>query len=128
MLIEGNNVMKEVKLNRIKLLDIVQENKLKHIEQYIEAVEDYKIAVLKIAKLNFKFAKTGDLSEISKIKSIPKAPESYESSYDKAIRMLELSVEDEILIDSTTFNQLVLDEWSWKQSFSLSGSLYKSLL
>ncbi len=128
MRLEGNNVMKEVKLYVSDLLAIVKENKLKHVEQYLEAVEDYKVAVLKITKQNLKFAKTGNLEDISKIKSIPTRPESYESHYEKAIRMLVLSVDNEVTIDSATFNQLVLDEWSWKQSFSLSGSLYKSLL
>jgi len=40
--------------------------------------------------------------------------------------MLELSVEDVIEIDDTTFNQLVLDDWNWKDNFISSNSLYKN--
>lgn len=128
MLIEGNNVMKEVKLNRVTLLDIVYANKITHVQEYIEAVDDYKLVVLKISIGNLKLAKTSNLAEIAKIKSIPAKPESHESAYDKAICMLELSVDDELMIDGATFNQLVLDEWTWKQSFTSFNSIYKTLL
>jgi hypothetical protein len=54
-------------------------------------------------------------------------PTSYADSYTRAIRMLELSVEEVIEIDATTFNQLVLDEWQWKQQFTTMSSTYKSI-
>ena len=41
--------------------------------------------------------------------------------------MLELSVEDTIELEDDIFNQLVLDEWTWKHQFVASASLYKSL-
>jgi hypothetical protein len=41
--------------------------------------------------------------------------------------MLELSVEDTIELEEDVFNQLVLDEWTWKNAFVASNSLYKTL-
>jgi hypothetical protein len=41
--------------------------------------------------------------------------------------MLELSVEKEIEVEEDVFNQLVLDEWHWKNQFIASASLYKTL-
>lgn len=118
--------MKEVKLNKNELLKIVRENREKHITEFDEAVKDYKILVLKISTDNLKFAKTGELEKFKKIKALPAAPVSYQNSYDRAIRMLELSIDDEIVLDDTIFNQLVLDDWAWKQSFTASSMLYKN--
>lgn len=123
-----NNIMKTVQIAVEKLLPIVRENKEKHITEYTEAVEDYKAAALILTSNNLKLAKSGELDKIAKIKTLPNAPTSYEQSYTRAIRMLELSNQTIIELEDTVFNQLVLDEWSWKQNFQLSGSLYKSLV
>ena len=82
--------------------------------------------VLAVTKENLKLAKTGNLSKFKHIKVLPAAPHSYENSYDKSIRMLELSIDEVIEIDARTFNELVLDDWTWKQTFSTTNSSYKS--
>lgn len=119
--------MNSIKMNRKELLDIVKENQKKHISEYEESVNDYKAGVIKLAKANLKLANSGNLEEIRRIKAVPSAPVSYENNYTRAIRMLELSVEDVIEVEEDVFNQLVLDEWVWKNSFSLAASTYKSL-
>jgi len=121
------NVMRSVKLNKKELLKIVTENKSKHVAEYKESVEDYKAAAIKLAAEHVDLAKTGELGKIAKIKAMPSAPVSYEKEYDRAIRMLELSVEKEIEVEEDIFNQLVLDEWSWKHQFVASASLYKTM-
>ena len=117
--------MNSIKMNRVELLEIVRANKEKHIAEFIESVEDYKKLVLQIAQANVKVAKTGDLEAFKKLKGLPAAPVSYEDSYKRAIRMLELSVEDVIEVEEDVFNQLVLDEWSWKRTFTASTMAYK---
>lgn len=119
--------MNSVKMNRKELLKIVKENQKKHVAEYEESVADYKVGVVKVVKANLKLANTGELSEIGKIKSVPSAPRSYENEYARAIRMLELSVEDTIDVEEHIFNQLVLDEWGWKQQFTAMSATYKSL-
>ena len=47
--------------------------------------------------------------------------ESHIAEYNEA-------VEDVIEVEDDVFNQLVLDEWQWKTSFSISASSYKSFL
>lgn len=119
--------MNSVKMNRKELLKIVKDNQKKHVVQYEESVIDYKAAVIKLAKANLKLANTGDLAEIRKMKNRIDAPQSYEDNYTRAIRMLELSVEDVIEIEEHIFNQLVLDEWGWKQQFTAMSAMYKSV-
>lgn len=119
--------MRSVKIDKKKLLAIVRENKEKHINDYNESVEDFKALAVKITNANLELVNTGDLAKISRVKSIPQAPVSHEKEYERAIRMLELSVEKEIEVAEDIFNQLVLDEWAWKNQFIASASLYKSM-
>lgn len=121
------NVMRSVKVEKNELLGIVRDNKKKHVKEFDESVKDYKKAALKVAKEHVELAKSGDLEQIAKIKAMPQRPTSYEKDYDRAIRMLELSVEDTIELEEDIFNQLVLDEWHWKHAFVASNSLYKTL-
>jgi hypothetical protein len=121
------NVMNSVKVDRKKLLKIVTDNKEKHITDFNESVEDYKTAAIKLAEANLELAKSGDLEKIAKMRAVPQKPVSYEQNYTRAIRMLELSVDKEIDVEEDVFNQLVLDEWAWKNAFVASASLYKSI-
>lgn len=119
--------MNAVKINRLELLTIVRENATKHVADYEEAVEDYKKAALKIATDNLALVQTGDVAQIAKFKNLPSYPVNYATSYTRAIRMLELSVDEVIEVEEDVFNQLVLDEWSWKHQFAASSALYKSI-
>jgi hypothetical protein len=121
------NVMQSVKMNRQELLEIVKKNATKHVQDYDEAVEDYKLAVVKLAKSNLKLANSGELDQIRKIKNLPQPPANYAENYTRAIRMLELSVDAVIEVEEHIFNQLVLDEWGWKQAFVAQSALYKSI-
>jgi len=122
-----NNIMKSVKIDRNELLKIVRENKEKHVLEFNEAVEDYKKAAVIVAKHNLKLVNTGELDKIAQVKAFPTKPISYEQSYTRAIRMLELSIEDVIELEDSIFNQLVLDEWNWKSGFTSASLMYKSL-
>jgi len=118
--------MNAIKMNRQELLAIVRENKIKHVAEFEESVTDYKALVLQIAQANAKLAKTGNLDEFKKMKAMPQSPQSYETSYARAIRMLELSVEEIIEVEEDVFNQLVLDEWDWKRGFVAASAMYKT--
>jgi len=120
--------MRNVNINKQELLDILRSNKEKHVSDYKEGVQDYFSAVLKLVERNLELARSGDLSTVAKISPMPPAPTSYESAYNRASRMLELSVDDVIELDEQTFNQLVLDEWAWKSMFAGTTQSYKGLL
>lgn len=125
--------MRSVKIDKAELLEIVRANATKHEADYTEAVAGWKVALVEVTKQNLKLAKlieegksaATDLSAV-KFRAIPTAPSNYSSAYARAIRMLELSVEDVIDLEQEIFNQLVLDEWSWKHSFDAVTSMYKT--
>jgi hypothetical protein len=125
---QRRNVMKSVRLNKKELLQIVVENRSKHIVAYEESVVDYRSAALKIAKENLELVSTGELDKIARVRMVPTAPISHEKEYNRAIRMLELSIENEIEVEQDVFNQLVLDEWHWKHTFVTTSQMYKTLV
>lgn len=118
--------MNAINMKRDELLAIVRKNAEKHIAEYLESVDDYKKLALQIAQANLKLAKSNELTEIAKIKALPSPPVSYESEYKRAIRMLELSVDEVIEVEQDIFNQLVLDEWHWKRTWTMSNAVYKT--
>lgn len=118
--------MNAIKMERAALLKIVQENKAKHVADFLEAQNDYKALILQLAQANLKIAKSADLEEFKKIKNPPSAPVSHEKEYARAERMLELSVDEFIEVEEDVFNQLVLDEWAWKHNFLMSNTMYKA--
>lgn len=119
--------MKKVNINKSELLSIVETNRKKHINEYNENIEEYKSAASRLANEHVSLALSGDLAKIAKIKAMPAPPVSHEKDYDKAIQMLELSVDFNIELDKEDFERLVLDEWTWKTSFIASGALYKAI-
>lgn len=109
--------MEKIRVNKQELLTIIKENRKKHKKEYIEAIQAYRV-------------KAGDIftKELAKIVSGENfntrfeliKPESHIKEYDLAIKMLEMSVDDNVEIERHEFNQLVNDEWDWKYSFSTS--------
>lgn len=126
--------MNSIKMNRLELLEIVRKNKTIHEQQFEEAKNDYVVAMNKIAEENVKIARFNAKSIAkyvnAKLKSMVSwiaPPTSYSAEYGRAIRMLELSVEDVIEVEEDIFNQLVLDEWGWKKQFIATSTMYKTM-
>lgn len=126
--------MNSINMNRESLLAIVKTNKEKHVAEFQEALVDYAAAMNKIALDNNKIAREnaklvaeGKFKEIKSWKQFIPSPTSYEKEYTRAIAMLSNSVDEVIEVEQDVFNQLVLDEWNWKHSFSVSNTLYKTL-
>lgn len=126
--------MKTVKVGRDELLTTVRLNFEKHKADYNEAVDDYKVLVVKLAKDNAKIAKVNvkmanafRIKDIKHFSNVPSAPVHYSKEYERAIKMLEMSVESEIDLEEEIFNQLVMDEWSWKHHFVGANMSTKAL-
>ena len=50
-------------------------------------------------------------------------PEDHSRDYERAIRMVELSVYERFSLTEHQFNQYVLNDWEWKNSFLNSTSM-----
>jgi hypothetical protein len=54
-------------------------------------------------------------------------PQDHTKVYDVAIRMLEMSTQDEVKLSADEFNQLILDEWDWSDTFFGTNARYSEL-
>lgn len=109
-----------VNVNRIELLEYLRKNREKHILEYQQAVDCYQDAMVNALKKKLKEVRSGKATELSL--SLPR-PQSYESNYNNVIEMLELSVDENINLDSGAFKAYIKDEWNWSNSFkTLVGS------
>lgn len=115
--------MKNLKFNKAELLETIKKNRETHRAIFEEAYEGFykalvkqldrmKEAALAKKKVNMYIGLT--------------EPVDQTEAYDKVIRMLELSTDEEINLDEREFGQYVLDEWNWKGQFIAANAVYSN--
>lgn len=125
--------MDKLKFKRSKLLESVRDNRDKHQREYKEAVDGYRDEVIEQLKKKINLYQT----ELARWKSAEtvieidpyvslglRKPEQYLKDYDRVIKMLDMSHEDEIELNHQEFAQYVMDDWAWKEQFSTTTALY----
>lgn len=122
---------REVKVKRTELLEVLRGNRTQHLADYKAACEGYReLAMARIEQIFCDLkAKVNGLREGQTIAVVGltfglDAPISHEKAYDQIIRMMEMSVDDEILLTSGQFACFVMDDWDWKEEWTASNSTY----
>lgn len=116
--------IKDLEYPRKKLIEILKKNREAHKAEFKKAMEEYKIAIVKAAEELLENIKNGDDS--TKRLDVVK-PVDHSNHYDRAIAMFELATADNIELKQEVFEQLVLDQWDWKDQLaqaSMSNSKY----
>ncbi len=117
-------MLDNVKVDRDKLLQTLQENKAKHVAEYDEAVEEYRKQAEKALRKRAIEIRDGETLR-KEIDDLP-APLSFAKDYDRAIAMVEWSTEGVLELDEQAFRAWVLDEWNWRGQFAGTTSLYNN--
>ena len=113
--------MQQVKINRQKLLEIMEANRDTHVTEFNEAMIKYREAAIEEMVANLEAAHLGE--EIEHYIAVEK-PISYESNYNTVINMLKLSEDETVTLSTHEFRQYVEDEWGWKTDFNNAVSSY----
>ena len=116
--------MKNVMVEKGKLLEALKRNREKHAVEYQDALEGWaETARIQLAD------EIDDLKtcpeEASLYFNLPK-PESYVADYDRAIAMVEMDVRETLEMSESDFSKFVLDQWGWKESFDNITKVYNS--
>jgi len=139
-----------VEVNRIKLIATLEANRVKHIQDFNEAMTGYKAALLgKIdeafsdakKQLEVKYQKTKErvtefndadiakqrdsFSILDGIAVEMRVPRSYVKEYDAAIDIAKWDVNDTLELTHAEFTCFVRDEWDWKSGFEAVSTMYK---
>lgn len=117
--------MTAIKCSKAVLLKTLKANRETHHEIFLEAQDGYRTAV--IAELDKMLEEARAGKRIRRAITLIE-PMDQTREYDRAIAMLEMSVDGTVLLEEHDFRQYVLDEWSWKHQFNVSNVLYSKTL
>lgn len=115
--------MKKVTINQNELLVILRENRDTHKTEYEDAYAGYLETCIEALEKILKEFKNGKCETVEWTEF---PPLTQVKDYDRVIRMLELSVDNEIELTSDEFANFVQDDWYWKENWTLANSNYIS--
>lgn len=113
----------KVTVKKAELLASMRANLSKHREVFLAATDGYRKAVIDALDKCLREAREGAPFVLWNITSLV-VPQDHTKDYERVIRMLEMSVADEISVTEQQFSQFVLDDWGWKAAFVASTSRY----
>jgi DNA polymerase II small subunit/DNA polymerase delta subunit B len=117
--------METVKIRKEELLEALKKNRATHRKIFEEAQEGYREEAIKLLDKALDDARKG--KEIKTFIQL-QAPIDQTKDYDRAIRMIEMSVEDVIEIDEKDFACYIMDDWDWKRQFLTTNAFYSKTL
>lgn len=115
--------MDKVRVKKDDLITALKINRDAHEDMFVEAHAAWVEDTISVHKARIK-----SLKETGKSGAAPAfgtEPVSQVKSYDRAVAMLTMSVDDVIELSEQEFTQYVLDEWMWTSSFKAVTSVYK---
>lgn len=120
---------KTVNVPRSVLLDSIAANLEIHKAQFQEAVEVYQ------KRLQIELQEALDIvngqinfDTLSKVRVTFNPPQSHEGDYIEVLEMMEMSVDENINLDSESFRAYIKNEWSWSSGLLTSIELNKTYL
>jgi len=115
--------MKKVKVRVKELLKIIKKNREIHKNAIDEIMIAYREKVIIELDKALQAAKCSKviITDLNLIR-----PLNMTHYYDRAIGMLEMSVDEEMEITAEEYNNYVLDKWHWSSVVSSSNSSYCS--
>lgn len=144
-----NQMNRVVHVDRMKLIDTLKANRVKHVGQFNQAMAGYKAAATaKIAeafdglagKLEKRKAElletistfTPETAEsfadyltiLNAVTVNLKVPVSYAEAYDAAIDMATFDTRAELELSGAEFQCFCRDVWEWSDDFSITQALY----
>lgn len=115
--------MQTVKVKKHDLMEILTKNKKAHRKEFLEAQDLYRAAV--IQELDRMLQDARDKKPIRRSISLPE-PHDHTDDYEREIRMVSMSVDNEIELHAHEFETFVMDNWNWKQDFAVTSNFYKN--
>jgi hypothetical protein len=122
---KSTSIMQEVKVKKAELLEILAKNRSDHRGLFLEAQASYHKKVIEVLESLLSTAREGKSFDLDQLMSLRK-PQDYTAHYDRALKMLKMSVEDTVKITRAEFQCFVEDSWDWSRQWALSNGPYVS--
>ena len=113
--------MHTVTIKKIKLLEKIRINRDNHHKGFLEATKAYRLEAIEVLDQALEDARAGRriITSTSLVQPVDMTKE-----YDQIIMMLKMSVDEEIELSNTEFQNYVMDDWSWSGAVGASNSAY----
>lgn len=115
--------MNSVRVNKAHLLTKLKENREKHRAIFLEALEGYRKEAIR--QLEAQLARAKSSKKFTVYINLTQ-PSDQTKDYDRAIGMLNMSLDTEIALSEQDYKNYVLDDWTWKSQFLASNSAYSA--
>lgn len=115
--------MRQVTVKKADLVKVVSDNRAEHRQIFEEAVEGYKKRAIELLEGHIERIREGKIERVAV--SLP-VPEDHTADYDRVLKMLDMSVDDDVTLDETAFAEYVMDDWGWQRQFLTSSSAYSA--
>lgn len=115
--------MRTVRINKGDLVNTLIKNRNAHKAEYEEAVKGYCTKMVEFLKEKAGLLAMGYPHEVI-VSDFP--PENHTDDYNRALKMLEMSVDSTVELTEVEFRQLVEDEWNWRVTFKAASMKYSS--
>jgi hypothetical protein len=113
--------MDNITVDKQQLIEIISVNRDNHRSQFEEAFGRFKAEVEKNLAERLKKIQKGKIPSL--IIKLP-VPVDHTTDYNRVIRMLELSVNDQIDLSEDDAAMYVMDEWDWSRQFAAMSASY----
>jgi hypothetical protein len=113
----------KVTVKKDELLKAIRANRETHRDRFLKATTAYREVVIKTLDRTLVEVREGRPFLVNQIISLA-MPTEHTKEYDTILRMLEMSVNDELVVSQKQFKQFVLDDWDWKGDFERVSSSY----
>jgi hypothetical protein len=121
--LESLLTMKQIRVDKSKLLAILKKNREDHRGVFLEAQKEYRVIAIEALDAQLKAAREGKPFELARLVALT-APEDHTADYDRSIQMLEMSIDTEITVDEREFQNYVQDVWNWSRDWAVSNIRY----
>ena len=120
---EYQTSMRQIKVNKAKLLEILKKNRQEHRGLFLEAQKKFREVAIKALDATLKAARDGKEFVLADLATY-RAPQDHTRDYDRSIKMLEMSVDEDIVINDQEFQNYVQDTWGWSRDWAVSNAGY----
>lgn len=113
--------MRQVTVRTDELKVRLKANRATHRAQYEKAIEGWARECLQTLQQDIDALRNGVRRRLTLMDPMP---EDHTADYDCVLAMLEMSVDENQVLEHAVFRQYVLDDWQWKHNWVASNSKY----
>jgi hypothetical protein len=116
--------MRTITVQKAMLVDVLKNNRETHQDDFDLAYEGFRQKAMDNVETLLERLRKAPHGEPVQLWIQLEPPQNHIEDYDRALQMCEWEVGDQMELTETEFQQLVQDDWTWKQQFSTSNKLY----